>query len=103
MAAEWRCIEVERGDDDRVGVFWVLVLEGDIECVWGPVKIVDVGGEICGGCGIGGPDGRVLFDWAYGDGVCGGNQARTLLWRLISIVVVVPVAESPELVYLPLA
>lgn len=42
MTAEWGCGEVERGDDDSVGVLWVLVLERDFEFVGGGGGGVDV-------------------------------------------------------------
>ena len=99
MAAEWRCVEIEGSNDDRVGVLCVVVLERDIEVVRseGFVEIVGVGmgmgGAICGRGSVRGPDG----------GWCGGNQTSILPRRLISIVVVMPAAQDTELVHLALA
>ena len=74
MAAEWGSVEVERSNDNCVGVLHVMVLERDIEsvCNDGFVEIVCVGMRvgrvICGRGSEGGLDGKILFIYGSDSG-----------------------------------
>jgi len=79
VAAEWGSVEVELGNDDGVGVFFVVVLERDVESIcsrgFGEIVGADMGvsGVICGKGSAGGLDGGILFICTYDGRCCRGN------------------------------